>query len=216
MMARIQLLRERIDALSLRERVLVFLAAAAVVAFIWHTFFMAPLSSRQETAQQQISDLRERVAEANAAVGEIIRAREADPDADRRARLAELEERIQALDENLAARTGDLIEPGQMALVLETMLERQEGLELLSMQSLSPRPLMDDEGLEGVGNIYRHGVRMELEGSFTAILRYLRALEAMDSDFYWGLLDVQMETYPNNRIVLIVHTLSLREGWIGV
>lgn len=216
MKARLEQIRDRINALSLRERVLVFLAVAAVVAFLWNALFMEPLATRQETAQEQVSNLRDRVANANDSIRQVIAARKEDPDAERRRRLAELEEELSQLDERLGAMTGDLVEPVRMAHVLEQILERQAGLQLISLKALAPRPLLEDEELENLGNIYRHGVRLELEGSYTHVLRYLRALEELDSDLYWGRLDINMERYPRNRIVLVVHTLSMREGWIGV
>lgn len=216
MKARLERLRDRIDSLTLRERVLVFLAVVAVVAFIWHTAFMAPLNARQEQAREEIENLRERVTEANNMVSEVIRNRESDPDAERRARLQELEQSMSELDERLADLTGDLIEPRRMAEVLEQILERQSGLELVSLRALEPTPLLEDEDLEGVGNIYRHGVRIEMLGSFNDILSYLKALEELDSNLYWGRLDVDMERYPRNRVVIVVHSISLREGWIGV
>lgn len=214
--ASLEKLRDRVNALSLRERVLVFLAAAAVVAFLWNAFFMAPLSERQSQAEAEVQNLRERIAQANDAIGEMVRAREQDPDAEHRARLAELQSTLMELDARLEDMTGDLVEPVRMARVLEQMLDRQGGLQLHNLRALPPRPLLDDEDLTDLGNIYRHGVRMELTGSFSDILAYLRALEGLDSNLFWGRLEVSMERYPDNRIVLVVHTLSLREGWIGV
>lgn len=216
MKERLQKLRDRIDALSLRERVLVFMAIVAVVTYLWHALFMAPLGNRQDQLKQQVEDLRTRVAEINGSIADVIESRRGDPDAERRARLSELEEEISALDDRLAGLTGELIEPRRMAHVLEQMLESQSGLELVALESLEPRPLLEDENLEGVGNIYRHGVRMELRGSFNQILAYLQALESLDSSLYWGRLAVDMERYPDNRVVIVVHSLSLREGWIGV
>lgn len=213
---RLRQIRDRIDALSLRERVLIFLAAAAVVAYIWHLLFMAPLSQRQDMAQVRVQEVRERVADINASITETIRARESDPDAQRRARLGELELELAELDQRLASMTGDLIEPTHMAVVLERILERQEGLELISLRALDSRPLLRDEDMGGLGNIYRHGVRIEMRGRYGAVLNYLKALETLDSNLYWGSLQLDMERWPDNRVVLVVHSLSLREGWIGV
>jgi MSHA biogenesis protein MshJ len=96
------------------------------------------------------------------------------------------------------------------------MLQRQQGLRLVSMESLPPRPLLDDADAGGLGNVFRHGLKLEIEGAYLDILRYLRQLEGMEWQLFWGELDIQADTYPRNRAVLVVHTLSLREGWIGV
>ncbi|MDQ2069874.1 type II secretion system protein GspM [Natronospira bacteriovora] len=213
---RLYQVRDRIDALSLRERVLIFMAAAAVLAFLWNAVFMEPLNQRRELAQERVGDLRDRIHQTNDSIATIIRAREGDPDARNRERLAALQDELSALDGRLAALTGDLIEPTRMAVMLERILERQQGLELISLRSLEPRPLLRDEEMEGLGNIYRHGVRMELRGEYRDVVRYLKALEALDANLYWGSLQLDMESWPRNRVVLVVHSLSLREDWIGV
>ncbi len=48
------------------------------------------------------------------------------------------------------------------------------------------------------------------------MLAYVRALESLESDFFWEALEIETITYPRNRIRLRVYTLSLSEDWIGV
>jgi type II secretory pathway component PulM len=174
MKQRLQEIGDRVDRLTLRERVLVFFAAATVLAFLWHSLFMEPLAQRQAETEEQVQQLRERIAEINRATGELAGARRLDPDAERRGRLALLQDEIADLDKRLQAVTGELIDPARMAVALEQMLERQPGLSLVSMQSLAPRPLLEERDVDGLGNVYRHGLQMEIEGSYLDILRYLR------------------------------------------
>ena len=64
--------------------------------------------------------------------------------------------------------------------------------------------------------MYRHGLQLELEGSYLATLAYLKALQALPWEFYWDEVRLQVDKYPTAKITIVVHTLSLTEGWIGV
>lgn len=213
---RLEKLRERVDGLSLRERLLVFLAVAAVVAFIWNQLFLQPLMQQWDQTEADIEEVRGRIADTNDTLSEIVAAADRDPDAENRERLAELEDEIDELDAEIEEVTGEMIDPRRMAEVLERILEREEGLELVRVESLAARPLLDEEDTRGLGNVYQHGMRLEFEGGYMDVLRYLRRLEDMDSRLFWSELELISEQHPRNRVILKVHTLSLEEDWIGV
>ena len=63
---------------------------------------------------------------------------------------------------------------------------------------------------------YRHGLRIELEGSFADTLAYLQQLEALPWDFYWDRLEIIAGEYPKNRISIEVYTISIGRLWLGV
>ena len=64
--------------------------------------------------------------------------------------------------------------------------------------------------------VYRHGLQMEFEGNYLAALNYLKALEALQWEFYWDAVQLEVTKYPRSKIIITVHTLSLRDSWIGV
>ena len=64
-------------------------------------------------------------------------------------------------------------------------------------------------------SVYRHGIKMELEGSFTKILDYLVALEQMESKVYWKSFEYTAGDYPSGRASFMIETLGFESGWIG-
>jgi MSHA biogenesis protein MshJ len=62
---------------------------------------------------------------------------------------------------------------------------------------------------------YRHGLEIEVEGSYAACLEYLNAIESLPWRLYWQVLELDVIDYPLNRIRIEVGTLSLDEEWIG-
>lgn len=63
---------------------------------------------------------------------------------------------------------------------------------------------------------YRHGIRIRFAGSYLATLQYLRALEALPWGFFWDRIELETQEFPRVEGSIVVYTVSLEEGWIGV
>ena len=94
------------------------------------------------------------------------------------------------------------------------MLREQSRLNLVRIGNTTPKALSTGD-TEDAATFYRHGLEIEVEGSFAACLEYLDAIEALPWRLYWQLLDLEVIEYPRNRIRIEVSTLSLDEEWIG-
>ena len=58
----------KIDALTLRERVFIFVAVLGVVGAIWQAALMGPLEAREERTSKQLTNLQERVTKLNESI----------------------------------------------------------------------------------------------------------------------------------------------------
>jgi MSHA biogenesis protein MshJ len=214
---------DRIDALNLRERGLLLLAVVFVLYTIWDTFLMQPLNAVHKQIKAEVAQL-ESSNEALAQQTEAMSLRQSeDPDAPNRALIETLEGDIAGLDARLNEQTRNLINPVDMARMLEEVLTRETDLKLISIASLGAKPLFDADMKPQAGDtdaaipgIYRHGISIEFEGGYLSTMKYLRALEQLPWRLFWDSVAFKVERYPNSRVTITVHTLSLREGWIGV
>jgi MSHA biogenesis protein MshJ len=66
------------------------------------------------------------------------------------------------------------------------------------------------------GQIYRHGVELTVTGTYLDLLGYLKALEKLPSQMYWGRLDLSVAAHPQVTLKLSVYTLSLDPAWMRV
>jgi MSHA biogenesis protein MshJ len=205
----------RIDALSLRERALVFLSVLAVLVLGWQALLMDPLEARQAQLMADLDSIQKNVQDIDGQMQALIEQRVTDPDAADRRRLAELEAAIRASDERLGGAVHGLVAPQEMARVLENVLTRQTSLRLVSLESLPADALLTADASTGAG-VYRHGMQLVLEGSFQGTVDYLRALEHLGRALYWDEVGLEMLDYPRARVTIRVHTLGLTEAWIGV
>lgn len=218
MKARVEQLRLRIDALSLRERGMLFLVIVAVLYMLAQLALFGPLEMQQKDALQRIGLLQKEITAFDEQTQAILRRQSVDPDADNLRQQQQLTAQIAALDGQIGGAVQGLIAPQQMARVLEEVILRQSGLTLLRIESLAARPLLEAPEGEPPLNagIWRHGVRLEFKGDYQAALTYVRELQALPWTLYWDELEIAMDKYPQARITIVVHTLSLNEGWIGV
>ncbi len=215
MNARLQRFAERIDAMSLRERGMLLAIVLLLLWALWQTLLMAPLGERRKAHAQQIDALRTQIAALNQTVQSLAGEASADPRADAQRRLDALVAQQDQLDRHLSQATSALIAPHEMGRVLESILA-QQSVRLHALRSLAPEPV-DLGAATGIAPLYRHGMTIEVDGSYAELLQFVQALEALPWQFIWRELVIDRREHPrNNRLRLTLYTLSLREGWLGV
>lgn len=208
---------ELFDQRSLRERALVLITLLILLVFSWNVFILEPATVKRKRSQAEISRLETEITHLRTEA-ELVRQRAtADPDLASRQRIVQLREVIGGLDRKLEARLVDLLSPREMPGLLQDLLKRQRALKLMTLENLQPLPMLTGvEGAESPPGLYRHGLMLELEGSYLGLLSYLKALEGLSQQVFWDILVIEAKAYPLMRVKLQVHTLSLSEDLIGV
>lgn len=212
-------LQGRVDALSLRERAIIFAAVAAILFMIWDTLFMSPLDREQRESLKQLQSIRAEITALDDQALAVMAEHNVDPNRAEREQLVKLDEQLQQSSEQISEMIKGLIEPKQMAQIIESVLKQQHGLEFVHLENLGSESLLevkDDKGGTDAQGIFKHTMRIELQGSYTQTINYLRALETLPWQFRWDEVKITMQNYPRAEIVITVHTISLTEGWIGV
>jgi MSHA biogenesis protein MshJ len=143
MKQRWQKLAARVDALSLRERVLVFAALVATILFAAYFVALGPLLREQATLRAKISQQQNNLAGMDAEITQKLRDYERDPDAAERARLGEVRIESARLGESLSAMQKGLVAPERMAPLIDTILRANGRLKLVSMRTLPVSSLND-------------------------------------------------------------------------
>jgi len=191
---------------------------AIIIVFI--ELIISPLNQKYDVIDKQIISLTTQTQQLESQVRLLKSKRTRDPDFQEKQKVKLLDEQITNLNVRLKERMHGLIEPKQMAKVLEVVLAQNTDLILQRVQSLGAEPLSPVKIKEGEDpqtlGIYRHGLQIEFKGSYLSTLKYLKALDELPWNFYWDVLELKVDKYPVSSIVITVHTLSFHEGWIGV
>jgi len=219
---RLSTLAERLDGLEPKERVLLLIATCLVLFMVWRSVGLQPLASREQLLLSQIAQQQARLAEIELEAARIVEAARHDPDDGLRAQIATAEQATATFAAEIRERAGELIEPGQMAAILQSVLEQTRGLEFVSLEGLGSEPLLTGRNpakhaVEGAETrAFRHGFRVRFNASYLDTLAYLQALEALPWRFFWEAVDLEVTEHPQARASVVVYTLSLDRRWIGV
>jgi MSHA biogenesis protein MshJ len=64
--------------------------------------------------------------------------------------------------------------------------------------------------------LYRHGVRIVLQGAYPDMVGYMRALERLPVQVFWGKATLDATEHDKTTLTLTLYTLSLDEKWIAL
>lgn len=222
MKAQLVQLKNRIGALSLRERAMVFAAACALVVYAGHALVLAPQLARQKLLQTQIDGQHASLAALDSAITGRVQAYQRDPDAPARARLDTIKGEMTQLGQELLALEHGLVPPERMGPLVDGILRANGRLKLVSMRTLAVEPVAAPGATAVVPAgttppaplLYRHGVEVTVRGNYLDMVDYMSALDAMPTRMFWGRAQLDVDTYPAARLTLTLHTVSLDRQWM--
>lgn len=213
-------LSDRIDALSLRERAMVFIAVMVVLYLVATSLVFGPLRTDHARIQQDLKAKRDQVQQVELQMQALVSSGVGDINAQNTAKIAALKQQLQELDAAMDSMTSGVVPPKEMAKLVERMLSQNRSLELVKMENLPPAPLSDGKSATAQAtpdvHIYKHGMRVQLRGRYVDVVNYLKSLEALPWKVFWGEVSLETEKYPSSKVTFVIYTLSRHPGWIGV
>ncbi len=213
----------RVDAMTLRERVMLFGMFAAVVIFLVFYFSLNPHYARQQQMLQTMKQQQDTIVTVEAEITQTMVAHTADPDAAERARLSQLQREALALTQSLMSMQQGMVPAERMTGMLEQMLRGQRNLRLTSMRTLPAVEAPVGAAAPGAPAaaprvpatmLHRHGVELVVQGSYPDMVAYMSALESMQGQLFWGSANLQVESYPTATLKLVVYTVNLDKKWL--
>lgn len=230
----------RLDAMSLRERALVFAASAALIVFVVYSLLLSPLFLKQKVLQDQVARNQNNIAGVDDEIARKIDGFVLDPDVGNRARLLAIQAETAALSESLRALQHGLVAPERMSALLEKILRANGRLKLVGLRTLdvvptsegsydaalpvlaAPAPVTPGQSApppaapqpKPMNLLFRHGVELTLRGNYLDMVGYMQALEGMPTQLFWGRAALAVDTYPVATLTLTLYTLSLDKKWV--
>ena len=199
--------QERVDALSLRERGLLFAAIVVITYTLIIVGLIRPLESQERTIAHSLAATRTQTAvvdhKLEAILAPATRARQM-------ARLKSLTARIVALKARLHGLAGGLVAPRDMPALMRRVLAQAPGVTLLALvnhptvairRSPKSRPFL-----------YRHEMTVVVRGPYAALVHYVTILAHTRKHVLWGQVTLQADGYPYSTLRLHIYTLSGRRA----
>jgi len=227
----------RIDALSQRERIIVFIAAVAVALFVMNAVFIAGPGARINALKSQMQEQQNELQALEPQLRQLEQAA-ADPDAALRARRDGLARQVAAVNETIKGVQRDLVPAQKMNALLQDMLSHNSRLQLIAMHTLpvtglsheltTARPVPEVGGSAPPAsqpaagakaaddNIFKHGVEITVQGSYADLHDYLLRLEQLPWRMFWSRAQLSTEDYPQLTLKITIYTISLDKAWLEV
>jgi len=221
---------EKIDNLSLRERIILLVGGFILIFIIWFNFFYEPLKAEKEALRTGIEQKRSETETLALQLQVLQERKQTDPNEDNRQRREQLLADIGQSRNEIINATTYLVAPERMPELLKSILTKIEGLQLVKLNGLGKTPLLETAEKEENGNkadavagtgdefdiAYKHGMKIVFEGDFFSTLEYIKKLESLEWRFFWDSIEFKVEDYPRSLSSVTLYTLSLDQNWIGI
>ncbi len=187
----------RINALSLRERVMLFASVAFVMVALADTLVWSPaaakrksLMAEQATAAKELDTLRQRLADASAT---------SQPDSPRGqmlARIAQSRAELQAVDSEITANLGDGKRLANLPDLMDQVLRRHERLTLTHLRTTDERPTDKATDKSTETALRWQAVDLGVSGGYLDLVQYLADLEQALPELRWGPMEINSKQMP--------------------
>ena len=202
MKAQLKRAMARVDAMTLRERVLIFVCVLAVLGGLAYVLFVLPLMSLQK---QRAAQLDQRSAEMDAQrdrmQGGILEGRRAHA-TQLGADIARMQGDLDAVEREIAAFSESGAHGTALPEMLKRVVRRTDKVALVRVTSGSGEA--GTAAPPGVAGSAGSGLDITLAGRYLDLMEYLATLEASLPQARWGSLRLNTETVPPQLSVRIV------------
>lgn len=217
---------DKVNALSSRERVILFIVVVLAAAMLVYFPLLEPRLKKQARLSTQLAEQESSTAQIRQQILALTAPGRSDPNAGKRQRLDAIKQEGELVEQQLAALQQSLVPPAQVANLLGDLLKRNGNLKLAALTTLPVSPLVKESTeagktpvKPGAGSrplLYKHGVRLTVAGNYADMVAYLAALEKLTWQMYWSDVSFNVDEYPRAALTMTVFTLSQDKTWLSL
>lgn len=218
--------QSRVNAMSLRERIILTGLLAMLLSVAFHLSFIGRLDAQRKLLRQQLEQATARNETLWTQAEAIRQAHLNDPNDRLRQHLAEMQADIKAAETQLGIAADELMQPRNIPLLLHNLVANQQGIAMkrvetlpVSMVDINGKVVTDAAGIED-GVLYRHGLEVEIVGSYQNLNRWMLTVEKVPGYIQWESMKYIVGTTtadsgsPQAKLILRLYTLSVHEMWL--
>lgn len=232
-MAQWQVYSEKFNNITNREQYLIIATGLVGIIFILYSLFLDTPFQRVSQLNKEITQTQQNNRNNINSIAVLEQALSEDPNIALKRELTQYQAKLGEIDQQLLKLTSDLIDPIQMRYALIKLLKLQSGVKLLSFEVLPAQPVtkskVDDEDSGEKSTVvkseqtessqlrlYRHGIKIKLQGKYFQLRKYLAQLEGLSWKFFWQEFNYQLKEYPVSELEVEIYSLSTAQEFIGV
>ena len=218
--------------LTPREQYMVLFTGLIAIIFIIHTFFIDDNTKKINKFEKEVTQISKVNRAAKASIMLLEDGLSKNPNSALNKQISQYKDRLKKVDVDLLQLTSDLISPIQMRHALMQLLKTQKGVSLQSFEVIAAEPITLSHSTPAInvdGNqvtdvdrdhqemvLYRHAIKIKINGSYFQLRDYLTQLEALSWKFFWQEFNYQLKEYPVSELEIEMYSLSTKREFIGV
>jgi len=205
---------------------MIFVVALLLVWGLLSSVLLDPLLAKKKRLTQEADQQQTEMQELQGKIETAMKGDLVDPDADIRAKLAALKQKLEQSRIALLGVQQTLVPPDKMGQMLEDVLTQNRHLKLVSLKTLPVSGVLDmptnaaapkaAEKKPTTSMIFKHGVEIVVSGSYIELTQYLDAMEKLPWRMIWGRADMRVEEYPLVTLSITLYTLSMDRTWLSI
>ena len=178
----------RINALSLRERVIMFASISVVLVALVDSLVFSPSMAELRKLSAQLREQTQQLDTLRAQVSNDIP--ENSPQGQQRTALRAVRDQLSAVDAAIREQLAGRDEIARLPVLLDRLLQRHERLAITSLSTVADLPKSADSLLRW------QAVDLSVTGTYADLTSYLADLEASLAGLRWGPLQLTAASQP--------------------
>ena len=193
----------RINALSLRERLFLFISLLCICLALADMAWLSPAQSAHKQALQKLDKQNEDLkiaTETMKSLGDTPGTVKSLND-----EMNTVKKQIEQVNQSIVSATSGPVDDKPLAQVLVHLLRRYEGLALVTTSSMTPeltdKKISPDTAGSSLSGLTRQGVELTVSGPYSQLVQYVQTLETAMPHIRWGTMKLKSEKQPPELIL---------------
>lgn len=218
-------LSEKFSKLTSREQYIILLSGVIIFFLLFNSLVFDNNQTKTDRVNRSLSQLKSKSSKLTLELAKAQVQVAKNPNDELQQSIDLYQKKLESMDTQLYSLTNELISPQEMRKALQNLLNITN-VEIVSFESLPAEALLaqsassasKDKAQENKEQIdlYRHSIRITLEGDFFQLRDYLKNVESMPWSFYWHEFDYSVNEYPKAQLNIEMYSLSTKKEFIGV
>lgn len=203
MNAKLKALAARVNALSMRERFLLFAAAVGVLGAATDYFFISPLLAQQKALVAQLDKKSTDMDLIREKVDAEMMSRSVSRSSELKVAAAEVQRELDTVEREIADLNGNTAGATPVATLLNRVMQRSEKVAIVRVVQFGAGAQAASSPPTGMTTT-RGGLEITLSGPYPDLMEHLAALERSLPQVRWAALNLKADTQPTQLTIRII------------
>jgi len=198
------------DVLSVREKLIIFLAIFSFVILILYVFLLNPIEESVDGLKKKESNLisllssKQAVSNTHSLSGgyEVAFSN----------KIKQLNQSIASVDYQISNSKKKTIDIDDLGFLLKDILSSNHKLSLESLKVYPAERLIRNDVAESHpmgGGVVKNTVYFKFTGDYVSVVDYLKSVEQLEWLFFWRDIEYKVDQYPKATVEINLYTLSI-------